>query len=77
MAKGIVKLSPLGQDYIHNPGCSTIVRSILESIDQYSAEIIDVEESIIRVRLREETIPKEFTRKNNFAIHREHLVIFN
>ncbi|MBB6482476.1 hypothetical protein [Spirochaeta isovalerica] len=76
MIKGKVRLSPQGQDYIHNPCCSTIVKSILESIDQYSAEIIDVEDSIIRVRLQEETIPEEFIRSNNFAIHKEHLIIF-
>jgi hypothetical protein len=76
MVKRKVRLSPQGQDYIRNPNCSTIVRSVLKSIDLYSAEILDVEDSIVRVRILEETIPEELTSLNNFAIHRDHLVIY-
>lgn len=75
MVKGKVRLSPQGQNYIRNPNCSTIVRSVLKSIDLYSAEILDVEESIVRVRVLENTIPEEFSDINNFAIHKDHLVI--
>ena len=75
MVKGKVRLSSQGQNYIRNPNCSTIVRSVLKSIDLYSAEILDVEESIVRVRVLENTIPEEFSDINNFAIHKDHLVI--
>lgn len=70
-----VKLSPQGQDYLRNPNCSTIVRTILSSIDIHSAEVLHIEESIIRVRLEEDTLPEEFDNFNNFAIHKDHVVI--
>lgn len=75
MMSGKVKLSPQGRNYLSSPKCSTIVRSILHSIDNYSAEILVIDESIVRVKLLEEGLPEEFRSFNNFAIHKEHLII--
>lgn len=71
-----VRLSPQGQDYLNNPNCSSIVKSILSSIDSFSAEVLMEEDTIVRVKLLEETLPEEFTDFNNFAIHKDHIVLY-
>lgn len=75
MVKGKVKLSHQGQDYLNNPRCSTIVRTILRSIESHSAEVLDVQGSIVRVRLLDDELPEEIADFNNFAIHRDHVSI--
>ena len=70
-----VKLSQQGADYLNNPNCSTIVRAVLRSIDTYSAEVLDVDEAIIRVRLSDNDLPEDLQEQNDFAIHKDHLVL--
>lgn len=68
-----VILSQQGIDYLNNPHCSTIVRAVLNSIDTYTAEILELSDSIIRVKLSEYGLPEEFIEQNDFAVHRDHL----
>lgn len=76
MVRHRVRLSPQGQDYLNNPNCSTIVKSILSSIDAYSAEVLLEEENIVRVKLLDDTVPDEMSDFNNFAIHKEHIELY-
>ncbi len=75
MEREKVKLSKQGYDYLNNHNCSAIVRAVLRSIETYSAEVIEVNESIIRLKLTDSSLPKEFIEENDFAVHRDHLVL--
>jgi hypothetical protein len=75
MEREKVRLSRQGADYLKNPNCSTIVRAVLRSIDAYTAEILYVNDSIVRVKLSDICLPEEFTEHNDFAVHKDHLVI--
>lgn len=68
-----VKLSRQGADYLNNPNCSTIVRAVLRSIDSFSAEVLDVDETIIRVRLSDKSHPEVLMDQYDFTIHKDHL----
>lgn len=68
-----VRLSQQGADYLNNPHCSTIVGAVLRSIETYTAEILDINDVIVRVKLSEYNLPDEFYSHNDFSVHKDHL----
>ena len=75
MEREKVRLSKQGEDYLNNCNCSAIVGAVLRSIDTYSAEVLDIEDAIIRVKLFEYSLPEELIDHNDFAVHRDHLTL--
>jgi len=75
MEREKVRLSRQGADYLNNRNCSTIVSAVLRSIDTYSAEVLYMNDSIVRVKLSEYSLPEEFIEHNDFAVHKDHLVL--
>ena len=75
MERDKVRLSKQGEEFLRNRNCSVIVGAVLRSIETYSAEVLDVEDSIIRVKLSEYSLPEELIEHNDFAVHRDHLVL--
>ena len=73
MIKEKVRLSQQGTDYLNSPNCSTIVGAILRSIEVFTAEILDVNDAIVRVKLSEYGLPEEFYDHNDFSVHKDHL----
>jgi len=75
MEKEKVRLSKQGEDFLNNQNCSAIVGAVLRSIETYSAEVLDVEDGIVRVKLSEYSLPEELIEHNDFSVHKDHLVI--
>ncbi|MDA3811091.1 MAG: hypothetical protein PF518_12285 [Spirochaetaceae bacterium] len=75
MEREKVRLSKKGEDFLNNRNCSTIVGAVLHSIDIYSAEVIDWNDTFVRVKLSEYSLSEELIQHNCFSVHRDHLVV--
>ena len=70
-----VRLSRKGVEYLHNPHCSSVVGEILRSINSFSAEVLEIDESIVRVKLPDSSPVVNSLKQNSFTVHRDHLTI--
>jgi len=69
-----VRLSKQGEEFLKSSNCSPLVGDILRSIETFSAEVLSVEDTFVRVKLSKYSLIEEKNSQKAFSVHKDHLM---